>query len=480
MSNEEILNKRWKKTDKILKEYLKKFKNLDTEVIDNLVEMYGALDIGYSDLNKPISNYEKRKLDRKFKEWKKLGILTGYFEYLVSSKRKYTYSDLLEILIYGIYAEQESKKNELSKKIFIEVANDIYNQAYDEISIKPKKKEVIDWNSIEDLLWISIYNKSWREYLNLLTITAQQEMYKEITGIIQQERKLDGDMLKDLVKRQSNRFLSINTDKYSGALSDTCRALGNEVYIESFKSDKDLQVRFIAEMDKRTTKMCESMNNMLFYVNDWNKFYRYSDIDGKDVLYTIKGLVQGINLPPINNHFHWCRSTVTYQIDMSRNELNKKLQNWNEQNAIHRWLSSDFYKINYKMYNNMSLTQDERKLVKDLYRALNKQPNYESKEDEMIVRVLEVDDRTTEDIVLQHSIGKAYKTKSFESYSLKDGYNENANVFFYVKGSKKAKSLLEYNSIDNEAEVVYQYGTKFVTRKYEKINNKHYFLMEEL
>lgn len=57
---------------------------------------------------------------------------------------------------------------------------------------------------------------------------------------------------------------------------------------------------------------------MLFYVNDWNKFYRYSDIDGKDVLYTVNGLEQGINLSPINNHFHWCRSTVTYQIDMPR------------------------------------------------------------------------------------------------------------------------------------------------------------------
>lgn len=64
------------------------------------------------------------------------------------------------------------------------------------------------------------------------------------------------------------------------------------------------------------THLCFS--SMLFYVNDWNKFYRYSDIDGKDVLYTVNGLEQGINLSPINNHFHWCRSTVTYQIDMPR------------------------------------------------------------------------------------------------------------------------------------------------------------------
>lgn len=104
------------------------------------------------------------------------------------------------------------------------------------------------------------------------------------------------------------------------------------------------------------------------------------------------------------------------------------------------------------------LTSSEKQLVKNLYKALNKQPNYEAKENEMIVRVLEIDDKQINNIVSQHIIWKSYKTKSFESYSLKEGYNENANVFFYIKGSKKEKSLLEYNSIEKEAEVIYPYG----------------------
>ncbi len=84
---------------------------------------------------------------------------------------------------------------------------------------------------------------------------------------------------------------------------------------------KKLRARFIAEIDDRTTKMCDGMNGMLFYVNDWNRFYRYSDDDKRDVLYTIKGLEVGANLPPINNHFHYCRSTITYLTEMKYNEL---------------------------------------------------------------------------------------------------------------------------------------------------------------
>lgn len=317
MSNEEILNQRWSKTDKTLKSYLKHFNNLGKDTIDDLIEMFDSLDITYNDLNKSISKAEKRRLDKKIKEWKKKSLLTGYFGYLVSSKTKITYADLLEILIYAIYVSQEEKTKELSQEVFTIVAEDIYFQALNELPpfYKTKKKFSLTWEFIWSLLWIPTYNKSWDSYLQLLTLTNEQEAYKQIIAVIQQDKPLTENLLKDLVKKQINRIISINDDKYSGVLSDTCRQLGNKVYTEPFNEDKSLQVRFIAEIDKRTTKMCKGMDNMLFYVNDWNKFYRYSDVDGKDVLYTCKGLEQGINLPPITNHFHWCRSTITYLLE---------------------------------------------------------------------------------------------------------------------------------------------------------------------
>ncbi len=317
MSNDEILNKRWKMTDKILENNLKHFKSIGIDTIDDIVEMMESLDITYSDLNKPISKADKRKLDKNIKEWKKSKLFNGYFAYLVTSKTKYTYADLIEILLYWIYIIQEKQFDELSKLIFIEVADDVYRQALDEIPIKPKKEFSLTWEFIWSFLWIPTYNKRWEEYLKLLTMTNQQEMYKLIIGNLQQDRPIKEANLKELTRKQVNRIISINDGKFSGVLSDTSRLLGNKVYTEPFKEEKGLQVRFIAEIDKRTTKMCEGLNNQLFYVNDWNRFYRYSDIDKRDVLYNVYGLEIGVNLPPINNHFHWCRSTITYQLEES-------------------------------------------------------------------------------------------------------------------------------------------------------------------
>ncbi len=340
MSNDEILNKRWKMTDKILENNLKHFKSIGIDTIDDIVEMMESLDITYNDLNKPISKADKRKLDKNIKEWKKSKLFNGYFAYLVTSKNKYTYADLIEVLLYWIYIVQEKQFDELSKLVFIEVADDVYRQALDEIPIKPKKEFSLTWEFIWSFLWIPTYNKRWEEYLKLLTMTNQQEMYKLIIGNLQQDRPIKETDLKDLTKKQVNRVISINDGKFSGVLSDTSRLLGNKVYIEPFKEEKGLQVRFIAEIDKRTTKMCEGLNNQLFYVNDWNRFYRYSDIDKRDVLYNVYGLEVGVNLPPINNHFHWCRSTITYQLEESiaddvRNSI--KISNESDKEQFNRY-----------------------------------------------------------------------------------------------------------------------------------------------
>ena len=374
MSNDEILNKRWKMTDKILENNLKHFKSIGIDTIDDIVEMMESLDIAYNDLNKPISKADKRKLDKNIKEWKKSKLFTGYFAYLVTSKSKYTYADLIEILLYWIYIVQEKQFDELSKLVFVEVADDVYRQALDEIPIKPKKEFSLTWEFIWSFLWIPTYNKRWEEYLKLLTMTNQQEMYKLIIGNLQQDRPIKEADLKELTRKQVNRVISINDGKYSGILSDTSRLLGNKVYTEPFKEEKGLQVRFVAEIDKRTTKMCEGLNNQLFYVNDWNRFYRYSDIDKRDVLYNVYGLEIGVNLPPINNHFHWCRSTITYQLEESiADDVRKgiKVSNESDKEQFNRYKKyfGDDLPETQEEFTKMKLNDPERweKLKKEYY-----------------------------------------------------------------------------------------------------------------
>ena len=488
MDNKTILDERWRYTDMKLRDYLKIYKKINLRTQDNIQDIFNSIDFEYTDLSKPISNSQRKKLFRIINEWKETNLLSGYFEYKINElikKRYITNQEMLDILLWGVYVKERNQLDEYEQDLFTEIGQDLYKQGIGEIKPTKEKKWSLTWEYIWSLLCLpNVKGSSWITYIEALALTNAQEIERQATIQLQQNKKpnIEDVAFQNIVKKQQNRYISVNGDKTSGALDSQVIEIANQSLLKAGEDigDKQLQVRFIAEIDERTTNMCLSMNNMLFNVNAWNKFYRYSASDGKNVFYTVKGLKLGVNLPPINNHFHYCRSTITYLVDMPREELNKKLQTFNEKSAITKWLSSDFYFINQKMYSNQKLTKEEKKLVKDLYRGLNKEIYYNAKDNEYIVRVLEVDNSTLKSIISSHQINKVYKSRAFESYSLKDGYNSNANVFFYIKGSKKARNMLEYNPMEREAEVLYQYGTKFITRDYYTKNGKHYFLLEEL
>lgn len=68
----------------------------------------------------------------------------------------------------------------------------------------------------------------------------------------------------------------------------------------------DIKVRFVAIEDENTTPMCNSLNEQLFSINRVNKFERYYGKTTKELKlkkFKIKGLLLGINLPPIIRTF---------------------------------------------------------------------------------------------------------------------------------------------------------------------------------
>lgn len=488
MNNDTILDNRWRYTDMKLRDYLKIYKKISLRTQDNIQDIFNSIDFEYIDLSKPISNNQRKKILRVIDEWKESNLLNGYFEYKVNElikKRYITNQEMLDILLWGAYVKERSQLDEREKVLFTEIGQDLYNQGVNEIKPKKRKNWSLTWEYIWSMLCLpNAKGSSWVNYIEALALTNAQEIERQATIKLQQNKKpnIEDSVFQNIVKKQQNRYISINGDKTSGALDSQAIEIANQSLLKAGEDigDKQLQVRFIAEVDERTTDMCLSMNNMLFNVNDWNRFYRYSAGDGKNVFYTVKGLKTGVNLPPINNHFHYCRSTITYLVDMPRDELNKALMTTREKDAIQRWESFDFYNINKKMYEGKKLTKEEKRIVKDLYRALNKIPYYKAKDNQYIVRTLIIDNENDiQKIIKQHPIGKIYKSLSYEAYSIKDGYHENPNVYFYILGSKKARNMLEYNTVDGNVEVLYQYGKKFITKEYYTKNGKHYFLLEE-
>lgn len=329
MDNKTILNNRWNYTDLKLKDYLRIYKKTNLKTQDNIQDIFNGIDFNYMDLNKPISNNQRKKLSRVVDEWKQLELLKGYFEYKVIeilNKRYITNQELLSILLWGAFVKERSQLDEYEEVLFAEIGQDLYKQGIDEIKPTKKKKWSLTWEYIWSMLCLpNVKGSSWITYIEALALTNAQEIERQTIIQLQQNKKpnIEDDVFKNILKKQQNRYISINDDKISGALDSQVVEIANKSLLKAGEDvgQKKLRARFIAEIDDRTTKMCDGMNGMLFYVNDWNRFYRYSDDDKRDVLYTIKGLEVGANLPPINNHFHYCRSTITYLTEMKYNEL---------------------------------------------------------------------------------------------------------------------------------------------------------------
>lgn len=329
MDNKTILNNRWNYTDLKLKDYLRIYKKTNLKTQDNIQDIFNGIDFNYMDLNKPISNNQRKKLSRVVDEWKQLELLKGYFEYKVIeilNKRYITNQEMLSILLWGAFVKERSQLDEYEEVLFTEIGQDLYKQGIDEIKPTKKKKWSLTWEYIWSMLCLpNVKGSSWITYIEALALTNAQEIERQTIIQLQQNKKpnIEDDVFKNILKKQQNRYISINDDKISGALDSQVVEIANKSLLKAGEDvgQKKLRARFIAEIDDRTTKMCDGMNGMLFCVNDWNRFYRYSDDDKRDVLYTIKGLEVGANLPPINNHFHYCRSTITYLTEMKYNEL---------------------------------------------------------------------------------------------------------------------------------------------------------------
>ena len=152
---------------------------------------------------------------------------------------------------------------------------------------------------------------TFEEYLGILNQTASEESARLFINSINQDLELNETRTSQVIEKQLHRLIYVNDDKYSGCIENISRQVGNLAYIDPFPNQK---VKFIAEMDDRTTKMCMSLNDQIFNTKDKNIFYRYSDEAKTKIRYEIDGLELGINMPPIMDHFHWCRSILTYQV----------------------------------------------------------------------------------------------------------------------------------------------------------------------
>ena len=230
-------------------------------------------------------------------------------------------------MIYSAYIEEQSKLEEPEKQIMYEDANYYYQEGIKEVD-KKKKSSVIPMALFLALLDQPNYSGiNWNQYIEATMQYNAQQIYKQAILNIQQQKNLeiDSSEFQVIINRQNNQKLNINNDKISGATDLQMIGLNNLAKVEGIRSNANdnAQVEFWAVTDEHSTEMCQSMNMMRFYINKENKFDRYWGNSKKDIKLMpvrVKGLVPGINLPPIMYYWHWCRSTIRYVSPVEKQE----------------------------------------------------------------------------------------------------------------------------------------------------------------
>lgn len=177
----------------------------------------------------------------------------------------------------------------------------------------------------------------WSDYIqNEINYNANQ-LFKQITIDIQQENKIDlnNDTYKKIFEKQQRTHLNIEDDKYSGGVDAQSVFIANQTVVEVGKDYGMEKVMFISDLCGNVTKMCENMHKLVFNLKGQNLFDRYygeNANDLKEVIVDIDGLVLGINQPPITGHFHWCHSTLTY--DLNYFDADKKSEAMLDNNEV--------------------------------------------------------------------------------------------------------------------------------------------------
>ena len=205
--------------------------------------------------------------------------------------------------------------DEEEQRIFRHLANYYYIDGQRQVGKKPR--------DITDTLFYGLLDTpcangyTLDEYKGAKALNSTYQIHRQATMQIQQGKKPDVKDMEQEIEKEQNERLKIGL-KISGVIDMILIGINNMAKIEGIKTaiggskESDAQVRFVAVMDDRTTKMCKSLNGQLFNVKGENTFTRYSDMAKGMQTYKCDGLVLGLNLPPITDHFHWCRSSIEY------------------------------------------------------------------------------------------------------------------------------------------------------------------------
>lgn len=296
----------WEKVNQLLNHYLKKYKIEQQVLHDELLDILdSSLEIDeINNLTPDIAKF-KRLIARQYVEQ---GSYLSYLKQKYLNRARITNQEMIEFLVMLAYSRFYGRL--ATENLFNDIIETGYKQASKELKQAPKRDI-----SLIALAILAIPNHlgwTWQTFVENELRYNTALIMKEYLVSATQKRKMG---LNEILIKQQRAHLNINEGRYSGSVESHSNFIFNQAKLEFGKEVEARKVKFIGVDDRRQTEMCHSLSGQEFYLNGWNTFKRYFKSKGGIEEVRVFGLMTGVNAPPIIDNFHYCRSTISYQVD---------------------------------------------------------------------------------------------------------------------------------------------------------------------
>ncbi len=315
-------------------------------------------------------------------------------------------------------------------------------------------------------------DRIWNNKENLLNT-----LQKDLT-----QATIRGDDIQNIINKIEKDF-KVSKNR-AGTLVMTESAFFSSVgQKECFSNLGVKKYEIVATLDTHTSQICQEIDGTIFDMKDYET---------------------GITAPPFHPN---CRTTTVpyfndeftesekrfYRDENGKNgyvDSKMKYKEWKEkyvtngnnsaiiltnkeQDAINKYISSDFYKINEKLRNNIKLTNTEEELTRNLDNMLDKMPKFTG----LVTRSLELDNEKLQAFLDTHKLEEKIEYKAYTSTTCGERYNDISNIELHIN-SKNGRDIRKYNK--EEQEILFERNSKFTVQEIEKIKGTYHILLEEV
>lgn len=294
----------WKSIDKELNKFNGKFKYDIKQRIMRVLRTFNITrDNLYSYMNtNDMSIFKSELQDNENKE------MSDYLKYKIDKmlqRVKIKYWEALQLLIEIEYFKVMNNAKKFEDELFtatVEITSNFYQE--ESYRIRPRLRKYhyipIPLYLLPHIMSTPLYlGYNWLEYKqSIIDYNANKTYRKVVVGIAQNNFDIN----------TYDKSFQIERKRYLTALDNEVASVSSYVALWGMKEQGIKKVQYVAVMDDRTTKICQSMHGQIFKVNDWNTYYRYAnENDERTTKYVTNGLQIGENQPAL--HYN-CRSVL--------------------------------------------------------------------------------------------------------------------------------------------------------------------------